>query len=203
MCSCSCQYPTTIMKRMKQATLFGFFALNMLIILCLPCLSDWFASHHTLCLQESSIQVNQRVFKQLVLSTLHIQGGWLATQSTPPLEWGGEAEGKGRGGGKGRGEKGGTCKHVHDLDHQFSSVWLLIAHIFPMTFDPFVSHMLWMQVTKIWLEWLKFHVVRLSLEVSWDEIQMCPTYSYLQDRWTHQTGTRSLELKVEQATNWL
>ena len=28
MCSCSCQCSTTIMKRMKQATLFGFFALK-------------------------------------------------------------------------------------------------------------------------------------------------------------------------------
>jgi len=48
--------------------LFGFFALNMLIILCLPCLSDWFASHHTLkclwhCLQEWFVQVNQRVLR--------------------------------------------------------------------------------------------------------------------------------------------
>ena len=57
---------TTIMKRMKQATLFGFFAVNMLIILCLPCLNDWFASHHTLCLQEWFVQVNQRMLKQRI-----------------------------------------------------------------------------------------------------------------------------------------
>ena len=81
MCSCSCQCSTTIMKRMKQATLFGFLVLNMLNI---PCLSDWFASHHTLCLQEWFVQVNQRVLKQRILWRLHTQGGWLATQFTPP-----------------------------------------------------------------------------------------------------------------------
>ena len=47
-----------------------------------PCLSDWFASHHTLCLQEGFVQVNQRILKELQI--LHTQGGWLATQSTPP-----------------------------------------------------------------------------------------------------------------------
>ena len=47
---CSCQCSTTIMKRMKQAILFGFLVLNMLS---LPCLSNEFASHHILCLQES------------------------------------------------------------------------------------------------------------------------------------------------------
>ena len=82
-CSCSCQCSTTIMKRMKQATLFGFLVLNTLIILCLPCLSDWFASHHTLCLQEWFVQVNQRGLKQRILWRLHTQGGWLATQFTP------------------------------------------------------------------------------------------------------------------------
>ena len=40
----------------------------VLSILCLPCLSDWFASHH-FCLQECLF--------------LHTQGRWLATQSTP------------------------------------------------------------------------------------------------------------------------
>ena len=49
-CSCSCRCSTTIMKRMKQAILFGFLVLNMLS---LPCLSNGFASHHILCLQES------------------------------------------------------------------------------------------------------------------------------------------------------
>ena len=81
-CSCSCQCSTTIMKRMKQATLFGFLVLNMLIILCL---SDWFAAHQTLGLQERFVQVNQRVLKQKkILWRLQTQGGWLATQSTPP-----------------------------------------------------------------------------------------------------------------------
>ena len=69
------------MKRMKQATLFGFLVLNMLSLLCL---SDEFASHHALCLQEWFVQVNQRVLKQKILWTQHTQGGWLATQSTPP-----------------------------------------------------------------------------------------------------------------------
>ena len=49
-----------------------------------PCLSDLFASHHTHCLQEWFVQVNQIVLKQRILWTLHTQGGWLATQSTPP-----------------------------------------------------------------------------------------------------------------------
>ena len=69
MCSCSCQCSTTIMKRMKQAMPFGFF------VLCLPCLCDWFASHCTLCLQEWFVRVNQRMLKELLLWTLHTQGG--------------------------------------------------------------------------------------------------------------------------------
>ena len=55
----------------------------------LPCLSNGFTSHHTLCLQEWFVQVNQRVIKERILWTLHIQGGgggggWLAIQSTLP-----------------------------------------------------------------------------------------------------------------------
>ena len=88
--TCSWQCSTMIMKRMKQATLFGFRVLNLLII---PCLSDWFASHHTLSFQEWFVQVNQRGLKQRILWKLHTQGGWLATQFSPPppdqpLIWG-------------------------------------------------------------------------------------------------------------------
>ena len=61
-----------IIKRMKQATLFGFLVLNMLIILCQ---SDWFASHQTVGLQEWFVQVNQRVLKQKILWRLQTQGG--------------------------------------------------------------------------------------------------------------------------------
>ena len=82
MCSCCCRCSTIIMKRMKQAALFGFLVLNMLIILCLPCLSDWFASHHILRLQEWFVQVNQRVCSNKGDCTP--KGGWLATQFTPP-----------------------------------------------------------------------------------------------------------------------
>ena len=81
-CSCSCQCSTTIMKRMKQATLFSFLVQHMLIILCL---SDWFASHHTLCLQEWFVQVNQRVLKEEYYGHCTPGGGWLATQFTPIL----------------------------------------------------------------------------------------------------------------------
>ena len=86
MCSCSCQCSTTIMKRMKQDTLFGFLVLNVLLII--PCLSDWFASHHTLCLQEYwqewFVHVTQRVLQLVaIMETAHPRG-WLATQSTPP-----------------------------------------------------------------------------------------------------------------------
>ena len=42
-CSCSCQCSTTIVKRMKQATLFDFFVLNMLS---LPCLPVWVIDLH-------------------------------------------------------------------------------------------------------------------------------------------------------------
>ena len=67
------------MKRMKQATLFGFFALNMF------CLSDWFASHQKLGLQEWFVQVNQSAQTKYVMETPNPRGGgWLATQSTPP-----------------------------------------------------------------------------------------------------------------------
>ena len=61
-------------KRMKQATcmLIGFRVLNMLSLLCL---SDGFASHHAVCLQEWFVQVNQRVLKELVLWTPHTRGG--------------------------------------------------------------------------------------------------------------------------------
>ena len=52
--------------------------LNMLIIVCL---SDWFASHHTLCLQEWFVQVNQRRLKH---GDGTPKGGRVATQFTPP-----------------------------------------------------------------------------------------------------------------------
>ena len=44
--------------------------LNMLSFLWVP---DWFASHHTLCLQECFVQVNQRVLKQRIsiMDTAH------------------------------------------------------------------------------------------------------------------------------------
>ena len=67
-CFCSCQC-SAIMKRMKQTMLFGFL---------LSIFSVWVI---TLCLQWF-VQVNQWVLKELVLWTLHTQGGWLATQST-------------------------------------------------------------------------------------------------------------------------
>ena len=61
------------------------FALNMLIILCLPCLSDWFASHHTLWMvrlrkSESAQRIN------IFMDTACPKGGgeWLSTQSNPP-----------------------------------------------------------------------------------------------------------------------
>ena len=80
-CSCSCQCSTTIMKRMKQATLFGFLVLNMLIILCL---SDWFASNHALRLQEWIAQVNQKGLTQRILWRLHTQVGVASHPIHPP-----------------------------------------------------------------------------------------------------------------------
>ena len=82
-CFCSCQCSTTIMKRMKQATLIGFLVLNMLIILCQ---SDWFASHQTVGLQEWFVQVNQRVLKQKILWRLQTQGG-VASHPIHPPPW--------------------------------------------------------------------------------------------------------------------
>ena len=76
-CFCSCWCSTTIMKRMKQATLFGFLVLNMLIILCQ---SDWFASHQTVGLQEWFVQVNQKNY-----GDCKPKGGWLATLDQPLL----------------------------------------------------------------------------------------------------------------------
>ena len=78
-CSCSCQCSTTIVKRMKQAILFVFLVLKYFVYLV------WVIDLHLIihCLQEWFVQVNQRVLKELVLWTLHTQGGWLATQSTP------------------------------------------------------------------------------------------------------------------------
>ena len=47
-----------------------------------PCLSDWFASHHTLGLKERFVQVNQRVLKQ-----------WHCTPKGPPIHLPGSALG--------------------------------------------------------------------------------------------------------------
>ena len=71
------------MKRMKQAMLFGFLVLNMFS---LPCVSNGFASYHTLYLQEWFVQVNQRALKQRILWTVHTQGGWVTPPPDQPLQ---------------------------------------------------------------------------------------------------------------------
>ena len=90
-CSCSCQCSTTIVKRMKQATLFGFLVLNMLS---LPCLSNGFVSHHLLCLQESCcgdllsqkwLLWSESALLWTLLWTLHTQGG-VASHPIHPLD---------------------------------------------------------------------------------------------------------------------
>ena len=58
------------MKRMKQAMLFGFL---VLVILCLPSLSDGFASHHTLCLQEWFVKSESAQAKN-IMDTAHRWG---------------------------------------------------------------------------------------------------------------------------------
>ena len=60
----------------------GIFSLNMLIILCLPCLSDWFASHHTLWMvrlrkSESAQRIN------IFMDTAHLTGGGVGVASHP------------------------------------------------------------------------------------------------------------------------
>ena len=73
MCSCSCQCSIYHHHEENEASytyVVWLFSLNMLSILCLPCLSDWFASHH-FCLQEWFVPAHQR-------------GGWLATHYPPP-----------------------------------------------------------------------------------------------------------------------
>ena len=72
MCFCSCKCSTIIMKRMKQATLFGFLVLKCSLFI----LSVWLICITLLvkmvCSSKSeSVQVNQRVLKELVLWTLH------------------------------------------------------------------------------------------------------------------------------------
>ena len=66
-CSCSCRCSTTIMKRMKQATLFGFLVINFSLSKCLwiiLCLSDWFVSHHTLASSPGSFLLSVRGRKE-------------------------------------------------------------------------------------------------------------------------------------------
>ena len=76
--SCSCRCSTTIMKRMKQATLFGFFCSKYVLSEWLICISSntWFT--RMVCSSKS-----ESVLKQKMLWRLQTQGRWLATQSTP------------------------------------------------------------------------------------------------------------------------
>ena len=52
-------------------------------IFCLPCLSDWFASHHTLLTRMVCSSKSESAQRISIMDTAHPRGGWLATQSTP------------------------------------------------------------------------------------------------------------------------
>ena len=70
MCSCSCHHHE------ENETSYAVWLSCSKCLLIILCLSDWFASHRTLCSQGWFVQVNQRVLKHRIniMDTAHPRG---------------------------------------------------------------------------------------------------------------------------------